>query len=51
MQLSFDEENMVWDFLARLALVMRYCYGMDKPEYGDTVQKAIDVIKEAYGIK
>lgn len=37
------------DFIIDLTCAMRFCYGMGRDDYGDTIQKAITALKAFYG--
>lgn len=39
------------DFIIDLTCAMRFCYSMGRDEYGDTIQKAITVLKNFYGVE
>ena len=39
------------DFIIDLTCAMRFCYGMGKYDYGDTIQKAITALKTFYGVE
>lgn len=36
------------EFIIDLTCAMRFCYGMGRYEYGDTIQKAITALKTFY---
>ena len=37
------------DFIIDLTCVMRFCYSMGRDKDGDTIQKAITILKTFYG--